>query len=409
MVLVHALFAPDGIATTPSHASVLMPVSLDDEKLASLKTVLFMFSMIGAAWAFYYSRRHAFPTDGVAYISLLALSFSATSISMNMLNKVCVTLTGAPSTLTTIQMLFTVIATVAMSWREVYGADRIKVLKWMIVPVMYAGMLNSSLLGFSYLSLSLVVVFRNLAPLLTMSVEGLVMDSANKPTVTAPVVGALLMMVAGALVFSRGESGFSWIGLGVIIMNTILAMADRLLQRRLLVSECKDLPLSACMTINNTFGMIPTFAMAYGMHEIQGYHSHAGSWTDPITLVLIALSCCMGMGIGYFGLMVQKVMTATSMHVLQNASKVGVVAAGVVVFGERLDSPARICGMALSIMGSAAYGLARANEQKQPSVSDDKGESNPLLGQKIATVVRSAQSFQVLPTAKDKLEDASEA
>merc|ERR1719324_137394 len=116
---------------------------------------------------------------------------------MNMLNKVCVAITAAPSTLTTIQMAFAVAATMAFNGREVLQADRRKAFRWMVVPVMYAGMLNSSLLGFKYLTLSLVTVFRNLTPLLTMAVEGLVMEPEHRPTVTLPMVGALLMMVAG--------------------------------------------------------------------------------------------------------------------------------------------------------------------------------------------------------------------
>merc|ERR1719498_829851 len=98
------------------------------------------------------------------------------------------------------------------------------------------------------------------------------------------------------------------------------------------------------------------------MHEVEGYQAHHNAWRDPATLVLIGLSGCMGMGIGFYGLMCQKAMTATSFQVLQNMSKVAVVAVGVFVFGDRLDAPSKICGMALSLLGSAAYGFARAAE-----------------------------------------------
>merc|ERR1719316_980998 len=197
-----------------------------------------------------------------------------------------------------------------MNSREVLGADRKKLFYWMAVPIMFAGMLNSSLLGYKYLTLSLVTVFRNLTPLMTITVEGLVMSPEHKPKVNTPIIMSLLVMVVGAVVFSYGQANSTWLGFCIIFLNTLLAMGDRLLQRRLLVSECKDLPLSACMTINNTLGIIPTFGMALAMHEVQGYATNESAWTDPATIILIVLSGCMGMGIGFFGLMVQKAMTA---------------------------------------------------------------------------------------------------
>merc|ERR1719324_1530208 len=123
------------------------------------------------------------------------------------------------------------------------------------------------------------------------------MDAEHRPTVTMPVVGSLLMMVVGALVFSYGQGAATWIGLALVTMNTLLAIGDRVLQRRLLVSECKDLPLSACMTLNNSLGMLPTFIMAMSMHEEQTYMQHEMNWKDPATLLLIALSGMFGMGI----------------------------------------------------------------------------------------------------------------
>lgn len=377
--------AANAPARAASVATAATTVMIEAEKFGSLKTCLPLAIFLGVAWTFYHSRRDLFHSEGVAYIALCGISFSATSISMHTLNKVCVSLTGAPSTLTTIQMAVTVIATLVFNGREVLGADRKKLCYWMVVPVVYAGMLNSSLLGYKYLSLCLVTVFRNLSPLVTMTVEGFIMDAEHRPTVTMPVVGSLLMMVVGALVFSYGQGAATWIGLALVTMNTLLAIGDRVLQRRLLVSECKDLPLSACMTLNNSLGMLPTFAMALASHEVDGYEAHHAAWTDPTTLLLIALSGVMGMGIGFYGLMCQRAMTATSFQVLQNMSKVAVVAVGIVVFGDRMDSPARIGGMALSLMGSAAYGWARTSESKSvPDVIVAKGECKPLLGGRFA-------------------------
>jgi len=272
--------------------------------------------------------------------------------------------------------------TLALNWREVFAADRKKLVRWAIVPVVYAAMLNSSLVGYKYLTLSLVTVFRNLSPLVTIVVEGFIMDAEHRPKVTLHAVLAMLLMAVGALLFTYGQADATWIGLAIVALNTLVGIGDRVLQRRLLVSECKDLPLSACMTLNNSLGMLPTFALAMSMHEVEGYQAHHIAWTDPATLVLIALSGFMGMGIGFYGLMCQRAMTATSFQVLQNFSKVAVVGVGVFVFEDHFDSPQRFAGMGLSILGSAAYGYARSIESKdvQADILPVKGERQPLLG-----------------------------
>merc|ERR1719387_3286927 len=101
-----------------------------------------------------------------------------------------------------------------MTWyaREVMAADRRQMLRWCLVPVAYAAMLNSSLLGYEYLSLTLVTVFRNLAPLVTMPVENFIMPPEHRPQVTLPIIASLATMIVGAFLFSYTQSAFSWIG-----------------------------------------------------------------------------------------------------------------------------------------------------------------------------------------------------
>jgi len=259
-------------------------------------------------------------------------------------------------------------------------------MKWCLVPAAYAAMLNSSLLGYEYLSLTLVTVFRNLAPLLTMAVEGVIMPPEHRPKVSAPIVGALFIMVVGAALFSWAETAFSWFGVGLVALNTILAITDRVLQRRLLVAECKDLPINACMVLNNGLGIIPTLFLAYATSEVATFEESAANWRDPGIIVLVIMSGFMGLFIGLSGLMCQKAMSATSFQVLQNMSKVVVVPMGVGIFGDKMNDPSRIFGMLLSLGGSMAYGYARTMEDPEAAkkatlkaLMKEEGEVKPLI------------------------------
>lgn len=345
----------------------------DPQKIGALMTICPLFVILGMAWSLYFSRKSLFTEGSYAYVALAGFSFSVTSVSMHTLNKVCISFTHAPSTVTCIQMLIAVACFMSVHAREVFQSDRKQVLSWCVVPLVYAAMLNSSLFGYQYLTLTLVTVFRNLAPLLTMTVEQYIMPPEHRPKFTTPVTASLLVMVIGAFLFSYSQAGFTWFGLGLVVLNTLIAIFDRVLQRRLLVQECKELPVSTCMVINNSLGLLPTLVLAGLSHEFRVIKEHAGNWTDPGVIVLLLMSGFMGLGIGLFGLMCQKAMSATSFQVLQNMSKVVVVSIGVSLFGDRIDSPQRIIGILLSLAGSAAYGYARSLENQV-----NKAELTPL-------------------------------
>jgi drug/metabolite transporter (DMT)-like permease len=344
----------------PGHHDVLRKD--DPEKAGTLETIGPFFLALGVAWTFYFLRKDLFPEKSVAYIVLVGFSFSVTSVSMNTLNKVCVSFTDAPSSVTLVQMMVALVCFMAVYYREVLQADKTQLMKWCIVPVFYAGMLNTSLIGFEYMSLTLVTLFRNCAPLLTMVIEQFVMPPEHRPKFTLPTVASFAIIVLGAFIYSYTQESFPVIGLLIIMLNTLLAILDRVVQRRLLVEECKDLPLQACMVLNNSLGMIPTLIMALAQHEFSIIRDHRANWTDPGIVTLLVMSGFMGLGIGIFALMCQKNMSATSFQVLQNGSKVVTIGIGVKLFGDRIDSAARVFGLALSLVGSAAYGYAKSLE-----------------------------------------------
>jgi drug/metabolite transporter (DMT)-like permease len=352
------------------------------EKRGALKTVGPFFLILGVMWSIYFLRKDLFPEKSIAYIVLAGFSFGITSVSMHTLNKVCIDFTNAPSTVTVVQMAIALICFMAVYYREVLQADKQQMMKWCVVPLFYAAMLNTSLLGYEYLTLTLVTLLRNCAPVLTMCIEQFTMPPEHRPKFTLPVMAAFATMITGAFLFSYTQESFPFIGLVIIVVNTVFAILDRVVQRRLLVEECKDLPLQACMVINNSLGMIPTLALAAAQHEFNTVRGNMANWTDPGIILLLVMSGFMGLGIGLFALMCQKVMSATSFQVLQNATKVGVVAIGTQLFGDKVDTLARVVGLVLSLAGSAAYGYAKSLEMPVAKSSDKLAPLKGDEGQK---------------------------
>merc|ERR1719428_52336 len=83
----------------------------------------------------------------------------------------------------------------------------------------------------------------------------------------------------------------------------------------------------------------------------------AARWTDPIVLMLLLISGFGGMGVGFFSLRCQRDTSATSVFVLQNADKVGVIITGITLFGDPIKSFGASIGLLMSIGGSLLYSL----------------------------------------------------
>merc|ERR1719221_2349952 len=112
--------------------------------------------------------------------------------------------------------------------------------------------------------------------------------------------------------------------------------------------------------MNNAVGMFPTLILCFATHQIQDADTfeHARAWSDHRILILLVLSGIVGIGICYLGFECQRQISATSFFVLQNASKVAVVTAGMTFFGDPISFIGSI-GLAMSLGGSFLYSKAQ--------------------------------------------------
>lgn len=345
------------------------------EQIFSLCVV--MYGAIGFLWL----AKRRVPKDSAyadtAHVVLLCATWAAMSVGMHVLNKSLAVELQAPALISAAQMCLAVVAVGAASLKEFCQATGRQMGLWMVVPCLFAAMLVSSFYTYEYISLSLLTVIRNLTPLVVLPIERAIMPAGKRPQFDAATVGSIVLMLAGALVYADGIRHISVLGVALTLMNMVLAVSDRLIQRRLLTAECKDLPSGVCTVLNNFFGSIPTMAFAIVTHQTRdmALPEHSASWQDPRVLAVLILSGILGIGICYLGFECQRAISATSFFVLQNVSKVAVVCAGIAFFSDPIRSPLAILGLAMSLGGSFAYGRAQMSLAEQ-----QMGESRRLLG-----------------------------
>merc|ERR1719343_1725348 len=197
-----------------------------------------MYGGIALLWA----ANTKFGSPEHARVGLLCISWASTSVGMHVLNKALVGYLSGPALISAFQMGLTVLFVSVRSWHELRGAPRKQLLQWMIVPVFFSGMLISAFYAYAKISLTLLTLVRNLTPLLMLPLESILMAPEKRPAVTGHVVLGILTMLVGALVYSGGNmASISLVGVAFALLNMVLAVTDRLIQRRLLTTECKEL------------------------------------------------------------------------------------------------------------------------------------------------------------------------
>jgi len=332
-----------------------------------------VYGALGLAWVAFKRIPETHEQHASFELALLCVTFMCMSAGMHVLNKSLVTSVESPSLVTAAQMVMAAGALAFTSLKQLMEADRKMMVTWLLIPGLFSAMLISSFYTYEFISLSLLTVVRNLAPLVSITVETIVMPPEKRPVLSMMVVVSILVMLSGAVIYAGGLKEFSMVGVMFAVVNLFLAVTERMTSRRLLVEECNGLPLEVCTLVNNFLGLVPTLALAFITQETAKVTEHAAAWTDPKVLVLMALSGAIGLGIGYFGFAVQKLISATSFLVLQNVSKVAVVGMGIVFFQDPIKSPYAMAGLLLSLGGSYLYG------KSQMDLSAEAAERKTLM------------------------------
>mmetsp|Transcript_55719 Transcript_55719/g.153283 ORF Transcript_55719/g.153283 Transcript_55719/m.153283 type:complete len:368 (-) Transcript_55719:706-1809(-) len=142
---------------------------------------------------------------------LSCLFFMACSAGMMIVNKMALRAVGLPLTVVMIQMAFTVLFLCATPCTLHFGSLR-DVLRWAAtVPFLFTLMLASSMLALDHASMGAIVVVRNIAPLVTMMIEGFFGEVTQ---VSCLAVISLLYIISGVVLYVSTDISFSATGLG---------------------------------------------------------------------------------------------------------------------------------------------------------------------------------------------------
>lgn len=309
------------------------------------------------------------PTERLEMITATSI-YCVSSAGMMLSNKLAIQEFPLECCLVWLQLAFSALMLAIFAYPYIRIGSVKDFLRWSMVAPMYCGMLLTSILALKSAPMSLVIVLRNASPLGTVVIERLYPEPLQ---VSWKMLLAMVLMLTGAMMYmvDRKEA-VNWHAIGWVVLNSAIAVVDRLLQRLLLAKDqCPvDISRTGITFINNLSGVL-VIGIAILMKGELAAAPDAAKHLTPFGMGNLLFSCILGLTISYTSIWAQSLITATSFLVMTNANKFVILA--VEAWGLQAGMTSlQIAGASLSIVAGVFYGKAREEIEQ-------KGERSMLL------------------------------
>ena len=222
------------------------------------------------------------------------------SAGMMIFNKLVLRAARLPVTVVMIQRVHAVPALCAVPCSLRFGSMR-DVVRWALsVPFLFVIMLASSMFALDRASMGAIVVFRNVAPLITLAVERMLQERVELDAQTA---ASLVYVLGGVWLYVSHDVSFSAEGLGFMVLNMAAAVLERILQRKMIAVEPIDVSKTGMMLLNNAVALLPATALLYATGE----HTRWGELRqlDAVGWAMLGASCVNAVAISWAGINAQ--------------------------------------------------------------------------------------------------------
>lgn len=304
------------------------------------------------------------------------------SVGMMVFNKMAVKAFPLACSLVMVQMIATVLAMLILARSTLrFGSSR-DVLRWAAVAPFFAGVLLSSMYALEKAPMSLVIVFRGLAPLFSICAEVFYPEPMQVTPATWLCLGGIML---GVLLYAKDLDIAAFSAVGWVLLNNFFVVGDRLLQRLMLGSDQwpVDISKSGCTLLNNSLGLLPLGVAGLIAKEYSQLPAVLGS-LDAIGMFWISMTCCVGVGIAYSGIWLQSLINATTFLVLATSTKFFVIMIEVFVMHQKSLTARQFLGATVTIIAGVAYGKVREavdrdrkNGEQQKLLPKETGVESP--------------------------------
>ena len=309
------------------------------------------------------------PTERLEMITATSI-YCVSSASMMLSNKLAIQEFPLECCLVWLQLAFSALMLAIFAYPYIHVGSFKDLLRWGMVAPMYCAMLLTSILALKSAPMSLVIVIRNASPLGTVVIERMYPEPLQ---VSWKMLLAMVLMLTGAMMYMADrKEAVNWHAIGWVVLNSAIAVVDRLLQRLLLAKDQCPVDISRTgITFINNFSGVLVIGIAILMKGELVAVPDAAKHLTPFGMGNLLFSCILGLTISYTSIWAQSLITATSFLVMTNANKFVILA--VEAWGLQTGMTSwQIAGASLSIVAGVFYGKAREEIEQ-------KGERSMLL------------------------------
>jgi len=303
-----------------------------------------------------------------------SISFSFCSVGMLYYNKVAISVFPLQCTLVAGQMSFAVLVALVFGWPWLRIGSARDALRWMLVMPTFTGMLLTSVLALKYSPMSCIVVFRGLSPLGTLLLEQFYPQPVK---ITPRMWQSIIVMVVGSALYVVHMPAQDMMGMCWALLNSFIAVVDRLVQRYLLSQDKVDISKIGLTLLSNLYSLPVVLGIAFALGEFPQVHDYAPllRFYDKYCILV---SCFIGLGLSFCGIWAQSLMTATSFLVMINACKFVIIGIDV-LSGQRTLSKLQISAIFATIIAACVYGYARQKADELEAQEVSLSETQALL------------------------------
>jgi len=304
--------------------------------------------------------------------SIMLYSFS--SCGMMIVNKLAIHNFHLPITLTILQFIFAVIVVIIPLFLKKEKILLFKdTLRWCFVSFLFAMMLSSSMYSFQYVSLGTILMFNNTRTIFSLILEKFI----NRIDFNYSIMLSLIGIFFGIVIYASHDITFSLIGYFFCFINMISSILERVSQKHLI--SIYQIPLSnvGMVFYNNLFGIFWLFPFIFIMKENVKYVQEFDQLSLKGLFFVIGSMIC-GLLISYAGFRLQRRVSATTLLVINNANKIGVLLFSFFIIHEKYTMGMKI-GLLISFLFCILYGYLRNKFNEQNNNNNKYDVLNKII------------------------------
>jgi hypothetical protein len=292
------------------------------------------------------------------------LQFVVSSVGMMLGNKVAVSYLSLPCTLVIIQVVGTLVLLLFFK-KHVQPMKFEIAVEWLPVAFLFTLMIFTSMKTFIYVSVSTVIIFRNIGAIFTTIVEYFV----RGVVVNFQVILSELLIVVGAVMYGWGSVNFSWIGFAWIMVNVGGQVAYGVLIRSYMDRPGFKEMSKYTMSMYNNFLALPMLLVVLFLQGEQLTLVAKLEAVDANGWACIAVTCALGFMISTTGFGLQKLVSATSFLVINNLAKFLNIGLGMMFLSDKIVGLLDGGGCLLALAAGFRYSqcMMQLNDAKKES------------------------------------------